>query len=104
MRRALPSLAVVAVLACSSLSRAADPGNAAEAERLFRDGVKLLNGRHYEDARRKFLAASGLVRSPDILWNLASSPSRIPITTSTPSITRTSSSTRGTPRRRTSTT
>jgi hypothetical protein len=70
MRRSLPCLIVLAVLAFGSRARAADPLNEKEAQRLFAQSLQLLHSGHPDEARVKLSQANALVRSTDILWNL----------------------------------
>jgi hypothetical protein len=66
----MSALGLALASSASSVARAADPTTVDEAKAIFVAGTKLMDAGDYEHARVKFLAASALVKSPNVLWNL----------------------------------
>jgi hypothetical protein len=64
------------LLATTSPARAVDPTNKAEAIALFNEGGRLSALGDFEHARLKFLAASAIVKAPNIWWNIGYSEYR----------------------------
>ncbi len=71
MTRTLAAASLLAILSFAAPARAADEASLQEAHVLFNEGVALFERGDFEHARVKFVAASALVKSADILWNLA---------------------------------
>lgn len=69
--RRLQAALVCATLSLATLARADDPANT-EAQARFREGLELADNAKYDDARLKFLQASAVLKSPAVLFNLAS--------------------------------
>ena len=60
----------LSLLGTTSPARAVDPTNKAEAIALFNEGGRLSALGDFEHARLKFLAASAIVKAPNIWWNI----------------------------------
>jgi hypothetical protein len=66
-------LPVVACALLASAARAQDPANVREAKMRFQEGLTLHDQGHDEEARLKFLEAYAVLKSPNLLFNLARS-------------------------------
>jgi hypothetical protein len=72
-RSALLAVACTAALAARGSARADDAANVREAKVRFQEGLTLHDQGHDEEARLKFLEAYAVLKSPNLLFNLARS-------------------------------